>query len=167
MILKNFMMSNPVAVSPDDSMDRAAQIMAWTEAQYLPVTTGDGRLVGVISERSLLEYRLELPHSDPKDTPLSEAMHTSPQTAGPNNSMTEVAARLAQNEIGCLPVTEKGKLVGFVTRSDVLAAEVSSSMGDFGSTLTAADVMTESPWKVGPEHYFLDAARLMQRAKVR
>lgn len=169
MILKNFMTTNPVAVCPDDSMDRAAQIMAWTETQHLPVIMGDGRLVGVISERGLLEYRLERPYSDPKETPLSQAMHTAPQTAGPESSMTEVAARLAQNDIGCLPVTEMGKLVGFVTRSDVLAAEVSASMskGEFEPQLTAADIMTESPWKVGPEYYFLDAARLMQRAKVR
>jgi CBS domain-containing protein len=167
MILKQFMTTNPVAVCPDDSMDRAAQIMAWTETQHLPVTVGDGRLVGIISERGLLGYRLEQPYSDPKDTPLSQAMHTAPQTAGPESSMTEVAARLAQHEIGCLPVTDKGKLVGFVTRSDVLAAEVRTSMGDFEFQLTAADVMTESPWKVGPEYHFLDAARLMQRAKVR
>ena len=167
MILKNFMVTNPIAVHPDDSLHHVSQIMAWTDTRHLPVTVGDDRLVGIISERDLLAFRAKQPESDPRSTPLSFAMHESPQTAAPESSLTEAAARLAQSQIGCLPVTEQGKLVGLVTRTDVLSAEVRASMEDVSTHLTAADIMTSDPLTANPDDQLADVARIMSRAGFR
>jgi CBS domain-containing protein len=167
MILKELMVNKPTTVRPDDSLHHAAQIMAWTEIHHLPVTIGDNRLVGILTERDLLAYRTQEPDNDPRLTPLSYAMHESPQTAGPECSLTEAAGRLAHSNIGCLPVTEKGRLVGLVTRTDVLAAEVRSSMEASTTTMTVGEVMTREPATVKPDDYLMDAAKLMSEVSVR
>lgn len=56
--------------------------------------------------------------------PVTAAMISSVQTAGPEDSLTEVAGRLAESRIGALPVVELGTLRGLVTVTDVLEAEV-------------------------------------------
>ena len=167
MILKELMVSEPTTVRPDDSLHHAAQIMAWTDIHHLPVTMGDGRLVGILTERDVLGYRAREPDSDPRSTPLSYAMHEKPQTAGPECSLTEAAGRLAHSSIGCLPVTEKGRLVGLVTRTDVLAAEVRSSMEASTTILTVAEVMTREPETAKPDDFLMDAAMLMSELGVR
>jgi CBS-domain-containing membrane protein len=64
-------------------------------------------------------------------------------TAGPDESLTEVAGRLAEGKLGALPVVDHGKLVGLVTISDVLDAEVPVAMGPSSSSqATAADAMS-------------------------
>ncbi len=55
-------------------------------------------------------------------------MRSSPQTAGPDDSLTEAAGRMAMSKIGSLPIVERGKLIGLVTVTDVLDAEVSEAM---------------------------------------
>ena len=60
--------------------------------------------------------------------PVGVAMVPSPQTAHPDDSLTEAAARLANARIGALPIVELGALVGIVTVSDVLDAEVRTAM---------------------------------------
>ena len=167
MILREFMVSNPITVSPDDSLHHASQIMAWTDTHHLPVTSGDKRLVGILTERDILAYQVREPDQPPKATPISFAMHKQPQTAAPDSSLTEAAARLSASNIGCLPVTNKGKLVGLVTRRDVLSAEVRGSMEGPTSLLTIADVMNRGPETVGPDDYVLDAAKTMSNKGVR
>jgi CBS domain-containing protein len=55
-------------------------------------------------------------------------MIASVQTAGPDDSLTEVAGRLAGSHIGALPIVERGALLGLVTVTDVLEAEVREAM---------------------------------------
>lgn len=167
MILKDFMIRELTTVRPDDSLYLAAQIMAWAEIHHLPVIAGDDRLVGILTDRNVLAYRTQEPDHDPRSTPVSYAMHERPQTAGPECSLTEAAARLAHSNIGCLPVTEKGRLVGLVTRTDVLAAEARSAMEASTTLLTVAEVMTKEPASVKPDDYLLDAAKLMGELGVR
>lgn len=167
MILRDVMVRNPITVSPDDSLHHASQIMAWTETHHLLVTVGDKRLVGLLSERDILAYRVREPDHSPVSTPVSNAMHKRPQTAGPDDSLTEAAGRLSISNIGCLPVTQKGKLIGLVTRTDVLSAEVRSSMSSQPSLLKIADVMTKDPVTVEPNDRVLDAAQKMSDTGVR
>jgi len=55
-------------------------------------------------------------------------MISPPQTAAPEDSLTEVAGRLALAKIGAMPVVELGNLIGLVTTTDVLEAEVREAM---------------------------------------
>jgi CBS domain-containing protein len=52
--LRDVMTKDPVTVSPDSSIQDAAKIMFDKWFRHLPVTTGDGKVVGIISMRDLL-----------------------------------------------------------------------------------------------------------------
>ena len=52
--LRDVMTKDPVTVDPDSSIQEAAKIMFDKWFRHLPVTTGDGKVVGIISLRDLL-----------------------------------------------------------------------------------------------------------------
>ena len=60
--------------------------------------------------------------------PVVVAMVSPVQIANPEGSLTELAARLATSKIGAMPIVECGKVVGIVTTTDVLEAEVRAAM---------------------------------------
>ena len=52
--------------------------------------------------------------------PVTEVMSSKVISCSPSNSLAEVAATMITCRIGCMPVTQEGKLVGIVTTSDLL-----------------------------------------------
>ena len=52
--LRDIMTSDPVTIEPDASIQDAARIMFDKWFRHLPVTTSDGKVVGIISMRDLL-----------------------------------------------------------------------------------------------------------------
>lgn len=123
------MRPSPRTVTEVTRLGDAHRMMTEHKIRHLPVVR-DGKLCGILSERNVLEYRAKTPfREDWWRAPVSAAMAAPPQTAGPDDSLTEAAGRLAAAKIGALPVVERGMLIGLVTVTDVLEAEVARAMG--------------------------------------
>lgn len=168
MKLRDIMRPGPFTVQETDSLGNAQRAMARARVRHLPVM-GDGKLVGMLSERDILSARA---HSQGDElwwrVPVWRAMQSPVQTAGPDDSLTEVAGRMAASKIGALAVVERGKLLGIATVTDVLAGEVRSAMSPTPlSSATAADAMTPYPVTVRPDMLLVDAAALMIDRHVR
>jgi len=168
MRMRDLMRRDPWIVRETDALGAAQRTMARHAVRHLPVIS-DGRLTGILSERDLLAYRAK---ADPDEewwkAPVSAAMTTPVQTAGPDDSLTEVAARLAASKLGAMPIVERGDLLGLVTATDVLAAEVQMAMGPSPRSFAAAeDVMTPTVSAIGPEATLLTAATLMVERGIR
>jgi CBS domain-containing protein len=167
MKIKDIMKRDPVTMQESDPLHLARSTMAWLQSRHLPVLRA-GRLVGILSERDLLAYGARCAGEDWLTAPIDQAMHRDPQTCGPEDSVTEVAGRMADAKIGCLPVVELGQVIGLVTSTDVLAAQVFEAMRPVQpSALTARDVMTPDPATVHPDDHVLDAAARMHQLSVR
>lgn len=166
MKLKELMKQYPRTIEAADSVENAIQALLWHGIRHLPVLEGE-RLVGVVSNRDLAWFVSE-GGKEARRRPVSEAMKRDPQTAGPEDSLTEVAARMAEQKIGCMPVTEKGKLLSLVTTTDVLAAEVREAFsGSVADGPTVADVMTSDPETTHPDDSLIDVAGRMQSMNIR
>lgn len=129
MKLREIMKPSPVTVSEVTRLGDAYRLMSKHGIRHLPVVD-DKKLCGILTERDILRYRADTAfREDWWRAPVSAAMVSPPQTAGPEDSLTEAAGRLAMSKISALPIVERGSLIGIITATDVLDAEVRQAMG--------------------------------------
>ncbi|MHB8171420.1 MAG: CBS domain-containing protein [Thermincolia bacterium] len=110
------LMSSPVKiVGPTTTIDEARKIMLRYGHSGLPVVDGL-QIVGVISRRDLDKAKQHgLGHA-----PVKGYMTRQVVTVTPETHLREIQHLLIENNIGRLPVIEDGRLIGIVSRTDVL-----------------------------------------------
>lgn len=106
-------------VHPEDVVDLAASVMDWEHIRHVPVEDNEGRLVGLVSHRSLLRL---VTRGDDGAEPVAvrEIMKPNPVSVEPETSVLEAIAIMRRNRVSCLPVTNEGRLVGIVSEHDFL-----------------------------------------------
>jgi CBS domain-containing protein len=110
------LMSFPVETVPSDlSMQEVAKILRHKGCTGLPVVDGE-RLAGVISRRDFRKLKRE----SQLEAPVKAFMSTKVITIGPGISPLLAARIMVKNDVGRLPVVEDDRLIGIVTRSDVM-----------------------------------------------
>lgn len=151
---------------PDDTLGRAAQIMAHGRRHQLLVVDA-GALAGVISERDVLDRRVVAKSGeDWWHMPVRSVMQGIPITAGPDDPVADAIDRLARSPVDVLPIVENGFVVGEITATELFQAERISAEPPPGP-VTAAEAMTEPAVWIGPTDSLLDAARLMVDHQIR
>lgn len=161
MRLVDVMSRHVATVGPDDLMRTAAETILWTEHRHLPVVS-KGDVVGVLSERDFLR------HANDLDQPVREVMSRPAITISSEESIDTAAHRIALHRIGCLPVLRQGQLIGIVTASDLLRANLRANRDDARpGAFSAQNVMTRLPVTAFPEDYLVNAIAKMQMAGVR
>lgn len=140
MDVKSLMTTQIIAVRPDNTVADAARIMLANRVSGLPVLDPAGKLVGVITEGDLLR-RAELgtegkqpgwlkafliPSSAAADyvathgRHVDEVMTRNPLWVTPETELAEAANLMLKRHIKRLPVLDKLKLTGVISRSDLL-----------------------------------------------
>jgi CBS domain-containing protein len=145
----DIMERDPVTVTPEDTVETLLRTLREHELPGVPVVNGGGRCVGIVTESDLVlvdeEEDLRLPlHIDlfggtiflgrlkPFEDRVKKAiastvadmMTEDPTTVAPDTDLHEAARLIAEHRHNRLPVVEHGRLVGVVTRLDVLEALV-------------------------------------------
>jgi len=104
---------NVVTLRSDQTVDEVDV----TSHQGFPVLDGDGHLVGVVTRRDFLKA--------PRTARLRDLVHRSPAVVFLDSTLREAADHMVRENVGRLPVVAREdprKVVGFITRSDLLAA---------------------------------------------
>jgi len=125
-------MKHPVVtVKPHDSIRHAREIMEQQRINQLPVVV-DGRLVGIVTDRDLRDAFpsiFERPGgngpqavADPKLIPVEDVMTANVLTLAPDGRVQDAARLMRKERIGAIPIVARERLVGILTRSDVLEA---------------------------------------------
>jgi CBS domain-containing protein len=110
------LMSFPVhTVTPETPMEEVALILRTQGITGIPVVNGEW-VVGMISRRDFRKMRKE---SQIK-APVRAFMATDVLTIAPDKSPTQAAQLMVQHDIGRLPVVENGRVIGIITRSDLM-----------------------------------------------
>jgi CBS domain-containing protein len=146
-VVRDIMDSDPASVRPNTPVEDVVRTMREHELPGLPVVDGEGRVVGMVTEADLVlpddEGDLHIPHyinlfgGTVFLEPLSrfegrlrkafaskaeDMMTRDPETVGPDTTVREAARIIHESGHNRLPVVEDGRLVGVVTRVDVLGA---------------------------------------------
>jgi CBS domain-containing protein len=135
---EDIMSTDIFTVNPKDSLHTVSRVFADTETSGAPVVDDIGRIVGIVSEHDIVTYLSKFEDTgeediDPKElphlahiyiqastTPVEEVMTTEVITAKPDTSIDMIARLMTDNNINRVPIVVKGKLVGMVSRVDIL-----------------------------------------------
>jgi CBS domain-containing membrane protein len=112
MTAQRVMSRDPVTLSPEDSLQTAADIFRRTGYRHLPLVER-GEFAGLVPQTALLG-----PLPDTTLFALSESVHTMP----PDTPLADLLTLMATGRQICIPVTDEGRLLGLITRTDLLAA---------------------------------------------
>ncbi len=108
------MIRDPITLGPDRPLREAAAVMARFRISGVPIVDGEGRLVGIITNRDLqFERNLEQPI---REVMTKERLVTAPVGTG----LEEAERILAKHRIEKLPVVDaEGRLKGLITVKDI------------------------------------------------
>ncbi|MGE5189333.1 MAG: CBS and ACT domain-containing protein [Gemmatimonadota bacterium] len=114
------MTRNVVTVSPDDTLERAAALMKEHRVHHLPVVSGN-ELAGIVTDTDIRNAAVGGP-GPPGSRTVGEIMTRDPVTVGARDMVEDALLILHRRRFGALPVVEGKKLVGIISKTDVLAA---------------------------------------------
>ncbi len=117
--VKDIMNTTIVAIAENDTIDHAISLLVEHRISGLPVTDGDGCLVGVLSEFDLLELICDCRAE--KDA-VGHYMTRDVRSVDEELGWVEVADTFRRDHLRRLPVTRDGRLVGIVSRHDLMRA---------------------------------------------
>jgi acetoin utilization protein AcuB len=118
MKVKKRMAKKLVTIRKDATISVAINLMKKHSIRHLPVVE-EGELVGWVTESDIRQAYLA---SLIEQMSMGDIMIKDPITVASDANLEEAAELLYRHGIGGLPVVDKGKLVGVITVSDIMAA---------------------------------------------
>ncbi len=118
MQVRNLMKSPVVSVDPEQSLQRAAQVMQEHGIGSVVVEQA-GQLVGILTERDVMHAAAQL--GDVAQARVREHMTAPVVTASPNWDVAVAAAEMHDRHIRHLVVAEQGGALGVLSVRDVMS----------------------------------------------
>jgi acetoin utilization protein AcuB len=123
MLVEEIMKTDVHTLRSDQTVQDVMHLFKEKRIRHAPVVDG-GEVVGIVTDRDLKDAvpsRFTIaPKGEPYKKNVSEIMTPNPITAHPLDFVEEVAMIFYEQKIGCIPVVSNGKLVGFLTETDLL-----------------------------------------------
>ena len=119
-IVEDFMDKCFNTVSPDTRVHDAMDLMLKNQLIGVLVVDSDGELVGAFSEKDCLKVLLQSGFHEMPDDTVANYMHAVPMTVNSRLDIISVAQIFLDNPFRRLAVVEDGKLVGQITRRDIV-----------------------------------------------
>ena len=127
MQVSELMVADVVTIGRNDDLRLVDDIMAERHIRHIPVVEDD-MVVGVVTQRDVFKARMsstmgygEKGQRAFLNSILVKEVMTSPVTTiAPDALVTEAADLIITQGIGCLPVVQDGRLVGIITKTNLL-----------------------------------------------
>jgi CBS domain-containing protein len=116
-----FMTTDLFTVHPEDLVDLAASLMDWRHIRHVPVEDDDGRLLGLVSHRTLLRLVGQGVAAAPGvSIAVKDIMREDPVFVSPDTPTLRAIEVMRENRVACLPIVDKDRLVGIITERDLI-----------------------------------------------
>ncbi|MDH3314482.1 MAG: CBS domain-containing protein [Gammaproteobacteria bacterium] len=120
--VRDYMVANLVTLSPDMEILRAIHSLVENHISGAPVVDERGNLVGVLSERDCMRVALNAGYHEEYGGHVDEYMSKNVHTVEADASILELAQRFIDGPYRRFPVVLNNRLVGQISRRDVLRA---------------------------------------------
>ena len=124
---QDIMTANPACCTPDDTAQRAAELMEQNDCGCVPVVDDleTRHVVGVVTDRDIATRAVAAGKAP--DTRVRDVMSSQPSCCGADDDVEEVARIMSERQVRRVPVVDaKGCCVGMVSQAD-LAREADAS----------------------------------------
>ena len=145
--VRDYMDADPVTVGPDATVEEVARTLGEHELHGVPVVDLSGGVLGIVTENDLVisdeQGDLHIPHyvelfggliaippfrnveqrlKKAVAATASQMMSADPATVGPGDDVHQAAHVIVETGHNRIPVVEGGRLVGVISRADVVRA---------------------------------------------
>lgn len=135
--VREIMTESPRSTRADTLLRDAARDLVRSGIGALPVIDADGLLVGMLSERELMRHMLSLASINGSIPRPQSGMERARRTVrdvmtrqvlcvSPDQPLAEVASLMTNKDVDRVPVVQEGRLVGFLTRGDIVRKLIGS-----------------------------------------
>lgn len=131
MLVREVMTEPAITVAPDTSVKQAVRLLDLHQITSMPVVDDDGHLVGVLSEADVLRdvvptdrrvHELLVEITAPTvQLRVTDVMTHLPVSVAPDDDLADAVELLVGTQVKSLPVVGSGRVVGMVSRRDVIA----------------------------------------------
>ncbi len=136
--VRDVMVHRRVYVKPDTKLGEAARLMATASIPSLPVISDTGEVLGMVGQHQLLRHLLPMyvkrmtgeespekskktvENEDPNELEVRKVMDRSVLCISEDQTIGEVATMMLSRNVDRFPVVREGRLVGFLTRGDMV-----------------------------------------------
>jgi len=113
MLAKDIMTRDIIMVEPKMTVKQLAMLLIKNQISGAPVAAEDGKIVGIVSEADILAK---------KARQVKGIMSTKVVSVNEETSVEEIARLMTMHKIKRLPVMKGNKIVGIVSRADIVSA---------------------------------------------
>ncbi|MCD6298503.1 MAG: CBS domain-containing protein [Deltaproteobacteria bacterium] len=130
MKIHSLMISDPITIKENASIQEAIELMKINSIRHLPVVGTGKKLKGFVT---LADLKQGLIPSMLGDVSLADLIIRDPIAIRPDDDVESAARLIYKHKIGGMPVVKNDKLVGIITETDILRAFI-----DMKGLLTAS-----------------------------
>lgn len=160
MTIDKIMSKDVITITKDQTVVDALKLMNKHKiSRLLAISPKTKELVGIVTEKDMA---IKIASAKYEDVPLSHMrvstiMTPDVITAAPSDTKLQVLKKLVENHIGGIPILEDNKIVGIITKTDILKNLDKEPY----TTTTVKEIMTKRVITIGPDDRFVHARRLM------
>ncbi|WP_339898641.1 CBS domain-containing protein [uncultured Gilvimarinus sp.] len=121
-LVQDYMQSSPLAFEQNTNLLQVVHKLLAGKVTGAPVIDAERRVIGFVSERDCIKEILHGAFYCEEPASVATVMQTQVVSFAPTDSIVKIAEVMLQHTPKNYPVVAEGKLVGLITRSDVLAA---------------------------------------------
>jgi len=120
----DYMSANLVTVGPELEIIKAMRILLENSVSGAPVVDSTGRLVGILSSRDCMRVAFTASYHQDWGGTVAEYMTTPAETIDAATDIVSASQRFVDSRYRRFPVLRNGRLVGQISRHDILRAVV-------------------------------------------
>ena len=121
-LVKDYMTKDVVTLNPEMEIQQAVNKLITHDLAGAPVLDSHGRLVGILTDRDCMKVAMQGGYHGTPAGLVQDYMSSQPQWVGPEQSILTLADMFINSRFHRYPVVDKGRLVGMISRRDVMRA---------------------------------------------